>query len=74
MTPAASVSFFRSEFDDFLYASIGVDRDEMTLMMNLGNDNAYTDERSAAELINAVITVGRRFFGHEDNGERTGDV
>ena len=31
VTPAASVSFFRPEFDDFLYASIGVDRNEMTL-------------------------------------------
>lgn len=31
VTPAASVSFFRPEFDDFLYASIGADRNEMTL-------------------------------------------
>jgi hypothetical protein len=31
MTPAASVSFFRPEFDDFLYASIDTDKDEMPL-------------------------------------------
>ena len=31
MTPAASVSFFRPEFNDFLYAPIGADRKEMPL-------------------------------------------
>ncbi len=31
MTPAASVSFFRPEFDNFLYAPIAFDRDEMPL-------------------------------------------
>ena len=31
MTPGASVSFFRPEFDDFLYAPIGGDRNEMPL-------------------------------------------
>ena len=31
MTAAASVSFFRREFDDFLYAAIGADRNEMPL-------------------------------------------
>ena len=31
MTPAASVSFFRPEFDDFLYAPIGADTNEMPL-------------------------------------------
>lgn len=31
MTPAASVSFFRPEFDNFLYAPIGTDKDEMPL-------------------------------------------
>ena len=31
MTPAASVTFFRPEFDDFLYASVGADRNEMPL-------------------------------------------
>lgn len=31
MTPAASVSFFRPEFDDFLYARIGADRNETPL-------------------------------------------
>jgi hypothetical protein len=31
MTPAASVSFFRPEFADFLYAPIGADKDEMPL-------------------------------------------
>lgn len=31
MTPAASVSFFRPEFADFLYAPIGTERDEVPL-------------------------------------------
>ena len=31
MTPASSVSFFRSEFDDFLYAAIGTDRNDSPL-------------------------------------------
>jgi hypothetical protein len=31
MTPATSVSFFRPEFDAFLYASIGAAKDEMPL-------------------------------------------
>ena len=31
MTPAASVSFFRPEFDDFLYAPVAADRNEMPL-------------------------------------------
>ena len=31
MTPASSVSFFRPEFDNFLYAPIGADRNEMPL-------------------------------------------
>src|SRR3979411_878626 len=31
MTPAASVSFFRPEFDDFLYAPIGAERNDMPL-------------------------------------------
>jgi hypothetical protein len=31
MTPATSVSFFRSEFDDFLYAAIGADRNDNPL-------------------------------------------
>ena len=31
MTPAASVSFCRPEFDDFLYAPVGMERDEMPL-------------------------------------------
>ena len=31
MTPAASVSFFRPEFCDFLYAAIGADRNKMSL-------------------------------------------
>ena len=43
-------------------------------MVNRGDDDAYADERAIAELINAAITVGRRFFGHEDSGERSGDV
>ena len=31
MTPATSVSFFRPEFDDFLYAPVGADSNEMPL-------------------------------------------
>jgi hypothetical protein len=31
VTPATSISFFRPEFDDFLYAPIGADGGEMPL-------------------------------------------
>jgi hypothetical protein len=31
VTPATSISFFRAELDDFLHASIGMERDEMPL-------------------------------------------
>ena len=31
MTAAASVTFFRPEFDDFLYAAVGLERNEMPL-------------------------------------------
>jgi hypothetical protein len=31
VTAAASVSFFKPEFGDFLYAAIGADRNEMPL-------------------------------------------
>ena len=31
MTPATATSFFRPEFNDFLYASIGTDKNEMPL-------------------------------------------
>jgi hypothetical protein len=31
VTPATSVSFFRPEFDDFLFAPVGVERNEMLL-------------------------------------------
>src|ERR1700716_3376450 len=31
VTPGASVSFFRPEFNDFLYAAVGADRSEMPL-------------------------------------------
>jgi hypothetical protein len=31
VTPATSISFFRPEFNDFLYAPIGAERDEMPL-------------------------------------------
>jgi hypothetical protein len=31
VTPATSISFFRPEFDDFLYAPIGADGVEMPL-------------------------------------------
>jgi hypothetical protein len=33
MTPGASVSFFRPEFNDFLYAPIGSERNGMTLSL-----------------------------------------
>ena len=59
--------------DVLLYAEAAL-YNENGIMVSRGDDNAYIDERSAAELINAVITVGRRFFGIVDNGERTGDV
>lgn len=47
---------------------------ENGIMVNLGCSDAYQDERAIAELIDAVVTVGRRFFGHEDDGRREGDV
>jgi hypothetical protein len=59
--------------DVLLYAEAAL-YNENGIMASRGDDDAYIDERSAAELVNAVITVGRRFFGHDDNGERKGDV
>ena len=59
--------------DVLLYAEAAL-YNENGIMVSRGDDNAYIDELSAAELTNAVITVGRRFFGIEDNGERKGDV
>lgn len=59
--------------DVLLYAEAAL-YNENGIMKSRGDDDAYIDERSVAELINAAITVGRRFFGIVDNGERTGDV
>ena len=58
--------------DVLLYAEAAL-YNENGIMRSRGDDD-YLDERSAAELIDAVLTVGRRFFGIEDNGERKGDV
>jgi hypothetical protein len=51
MTPATSVSFFRSEFDDFLYAAIGADRNESPLSVLSALARLDLDPwREAAEL------------------------
>ena len=51
MTAAASVSFFRPEFDDFLYAPIGADRGEMPLSVLSALSRLNVDPwREAAEL------------------------
>ena len=51
MTAAASVSFFRPEFDDFLYAPIGADRGEMPLSVLSALSRLDVDPwREAAEL------------------------
>jgi hypothetical protein len=51
MTPATSVSFFRAEFDDFLYAAIGADRNESPLSVLSALARLDLDPwREAAEL------------------------
>ena len=51
MTAAASVSIFRPEFDDFLYAPIGADRGEMPLSVLSALARLDVDPwREAAEL------------------------
>jgi len=51
MTPATSVSFFRSEFDDFLHAAIGADRNESPLSVLSALARLDLDPwREAAEL------------------------
>ena len=51
MTPAASVCFVGSEFDDFLYAPIGVERNEMLLSVLSAFARLNIDPwREAAEL------------------------
>ena len=51
VTPAASVSFFRPEFDDFLYAPVGADRGEMPLSVLSALSRLNVDPwREAAEL------------------------
>jgi hypothetical protein len=51
VTAAASVSFFRPEFDDFLFASIGADRNEMPLTVLSALSRLDVDPwKEAAEL------------------------
>jgi hypothetical protein len=51
VTAAASVSFFRPEFDDFLYAPIGADRGEMPLSVLSALSRLDVDPwREASEL------------------------
>jgi hypothetical protein len=51
VTAAASVSFFRPEFDDFLYAPIGADKGEMPLSVLSALSRLDVDPwREAAEL------------------------
>ena len=51
MTPAASVSFFRPEFNEFLYAPIGADGNEMPLSVLSALSRLDVDPwKEAAEL------------------------
>src|SRR6188474_3509019 len=51
VTAAASVSFFKPEFDDFLYAPIGADRNEMPLTVLSALSRLDVDPwKEAAEL------------------------
>jgi hypothetical protein len=51
VTPATSVSFFRPEFDNFLFAPIGVERNEMALSVLSGLARLGVDPwEEAAEL------------------------
>jgi len=51
MTPAASVSFFNAEFNEFLYAPIGSERNGMTLSLLSALARLNTDPwEEAAEL------------------------
>jgi hypothetical protein len=51
VTAAASVTFFRPEFDDFLYAPVGADRDEMPLTVLSALSRLNVDPwQEAAEL------------------------
>jgi hypothetical protein len=51
VTAAASVFFFRPEFDDFLYAAIGADRNEMPLTVLSALSRLCVDPwKEAAEL------------------------
>jgi hypothetical protein len=51
VTPGASVSFFRPEFNDFLYAPVGADRSEMPLSVLSALSRLDVDPwREAAEL------------------------
>lgn len=51
MTPATSVSFFRSDFDDFLYAAIGAEQNESPLSVLSALARLNLDPwREAAEL------------------------
>ena len=59
MTAAASVSFFRPEFDDFLYAPIGADRGEMPLSVLSALSRPNVDpwrEAAESELPKGVAT------------------
>ena len=63
MTPATSVSFFRPEFDDFLYAPIAADRNEMPLSVLSALARLDIDPwEEAAELSELPrITAAQRF-------------
>jgi hypothetical protein len=51
VTPGASVTFFRPEFNDFLYAPIGADRNEMPLSVLSALSRLNVDPwKEAAEL------------------------
>jgi hypothetical protein len=60
VTAAPSVSFFRPEFDDFLYAPIGADRNEMPLTVLSALSRLDIDPwKEAAELSELQKTLPR---------------
>jgi hypothetical protein len=65
MTPAASVLFVGSEFNDFLYAPIGVERNEMPLSVLSALARLNIDPwGEAAELSEQRSTLRRRDWLH----------
>jgi hypothetical protein len=56
VTPGASVTFFRPEFNDFLYASIGADGNEMTLSVLSALSRLNVDPWEEAAVLSRLPT------------------